>query len=264
MIFLPITKKTVIRNFARKINVELDFRFSCLLEDDLYVAATLLDPNIRLGFCQNPEECRARKEKLVLLLCRLNDDPANVQEQSTTTAAEQKKDFLFSSMKWNPATQPVPAPGSTAKNHAALEVDIYFADVISDEEINSLKYWKVNKGRFPLLSKLATEIYSCPATTAGIERVFSIAGHLIGLRATVMMDENFEQKFSVMSTRRLCFVAANENWLKSLNKYFRSGSFGFSGFQIISFGFVREAKFEQTVFGFRSFGLNSFSDQLCY
>ena len=40
----------------------------------------------------------------------------------------------------------------------------------------------------------ATEIYSCPATTAGIERVFSIAGHLIGLRATVMMDENFEQK----------------------------------------------------------------------
>ena len=110
----------------------------------------------------------------------------------------------------------------------------------------------------------ATEIYSCPATTAGIERVFSIAGHLIGLRATVMMDENFEQKFSVMSTRRLCFVAANENWLKSLNKYFRSGSFGFSGFQIISFGFVREVKFEQTVFGFRSFGLNSFSDQLCY
>ena len=166
MIFCQSTKKTVIRNFARKISVELDFRFSCLLEDDLYVAAILLDPNIRLGFCQNPEECRARKEKLVLLLCRLNDDPANVQEQSTTTAAEQKKDFLFSSMKWNPATQPVPAPGSTAKNHAALEVDIYFADVISDEEINPLKYWKVNKGRFPLLSKLDTEIYSCPATTA--------------------------------------------------------------------------------------------------
>ena len=40
----------------------------------------------------------------------------------------------------------------------------------------------------------ATEIYSCPATTAGIERVFNIAGHLIGLRGTVMMDENFEQK----------------------------------------------------------------------
>ena len=59
-------------------------------------------------------------------------------------------------------------------------------------------------------------------------------------------------------------MAANENWLKSLNKYFRSGSFGFSEFQIISFGFVREVKFEQKVFGFRSFGLNSFSDQLWF
>ena len=74
--------------------------------------------------------------------------------------------------------------------------------------------------------------------------------------------KTLSRSFSVMSTRRLCFVAANENWLKSLNKYFRSGSFGFSGFQIISFGFVREVKFEQKVFGFRSFGLNSFSDQL--
>ena len=66
--------------------------------------------------------------------------------------------------------------------------------LIDDDEINSLKYWRVNSGRFPLLSKLAIEIYSCPATTAGIERVFSVAGHLIGARATTMKDENFEKK----------------------------------------------------------------------
>ena len=35
--------------------------------------------------------------------------------------------------------------------------------------------------------------------------------------------KTLSRSFSVMSTRRLCFVAANENWLKSLNKYFRSG-----------------------------------------
>ena len=50
--------------------------------------------------------------------------------------------------------------------------------------------------------------------------------------------KTLSRSFSVMSTRRLCFVAANENWLKSLNifvrvrsgfrdfKLFRSGSFG--------------------------------------
>ena len=83
---------------------------------------------------------------------------------------------------------------SVSKSHAALEVDNYFADVVSDDEVNPLKYWKINSGRFPLLSKLAMEIYSCPATTAGIERIFSIAGHLIGTRATTMKDENFEKK----------------------------------------------------------------------
>ena len=66
--------------------------------------------------------------------------------------------------------------------------------LIGDDEINPLKYWKVNRGRFPLLSKLANEIYSCPATTAGIKRVFSVAGRLIGNRATTMKDRNFEKK----------------------------------------------------------------------
>ena len=60
--------------------------------------------------------------------------------------------------------------------------------------VNPLEYWKINSGRFQLLSKLAVEIYSCPATTAGIERVFSIAGHLIGARATSMKDDSFEKK----------------------------------------------------------------------
>ena len=62
-------------------------------------------------------------------------------------------------------------------------------------------------------SKLAIEIYPCPATMAGIERVFSVAGHLIGTRATTMKDENFEKKLFcnvnqevVVSGRRRKFV----------------------------------------------------------
>ena len=89
------------------------------------------------------------------------------------------------SCRRNPAYQ-----ARVSKSHAALEVDNYFADVVSDDELNPLKYWKINSGRFPLLSKLAIEIYPCPATTAGIERIFSIAGHLIRTRATTMKDDN--------------------------------------------------------------------------
>ena len=106
-----------------------------------------------------------------------------------------KKGAFVQLDEMEPRPQARVSSDSVSKSHAALEVDNYFADVVSDDKINPLKYWKINSGRFPLLSKLAIEIYSCPATTTGIERIFSIAGHLIGTRATTMKDDNFEKLF---------------------------------------------------------------------
>ena len=90
--------------------------------------------------------------------------------------------------------------------------------LIFDDEINLLNYWSVNSGQFPLLFKLAIEIYSCLATTAGIERGFSVAGHLIGTRAATMKDENFEKKLFcnvnqevMMSGRKWKFVQVSGN-----------------------------------------------------
>ena len=60
------------------------------------------------------------------------------------------------SCRRNPTPQARVSSDSVSKSHAALEVDNYFANVVSDDEINPLKYWKINSGRFPLLSKLAT------------------------------------------------------------------------------------------------------------
>ena len=112
-------------------------------------------------------------------------------------------------MKWNTASQARVSSESVSKSHAALEVDNYFADVVSDDEINPLKYWKINSGRFPWLSKLAIEIYSCPATTAGMERNFSIAGHIRKmkiLRKTIIFcSVNQEAMFSGRKRR---FVSA--------------------------------------------------------
>ena len=134
------------------------------------------------------------------LICRLDTEPPGGKPSQATSSSQ--KSFLFSSLKWNPASLIGGTTDAASKSHAALEVDNYFSDVIpEDDEINPLKYWRINSARFPLLSKFAVEIYSCPATTAGIERVFSIAGHLIGTRATTMKDENFEKKLFCNANR---------------------------------------------------------------
>ena len=84
-----------------------------------------------------------------------------------------------------------------------------------------------------MLSKLAIEIYSCSATTAGIEKVFSVAGHLIGTRATTTKDEHFEQILfgnvnqEVMSGGKRKFVEVPEiNMVRSGIREFLTSSFG--------------------------------------
>lgn len=53
----------------------------------------------------------------------------------------------------------------------------YFAmDVDIDEIRSPLEWWRVHRGAFPILSKLAARYLTIPASSASCERVFSQAG----------------------------------------------------------------------------------------
>ena len=45
---------------------------------------------------------------------------------------------------------------------------------------------------FPRLATLASSIFCAPATTAGVEHFFSVAGHILGIRRTRLSNENHE------------------------------------------------------------------------
>jgi hypothetical protein len=52
---------------------------------------------------------------------------------------------------------------------------------ISDENFECacpLLFWKLNEKRFKELSKLAKKYFGVPASSAAVERMFSIAGHV--------------------------------------------------------------------------------------
>ena len=48
--------------------------------------------------------------------------------------------------------------------------------------INPIKYWLLQENRYPILTKLALDIYSIPASAADCERAFSELGDLLGTR----------------------------------------------------------------------------------
>ena len=66
------------------------------------------------------------------------------------------------------------------------EVDTYrtmaghqFNEGKLDVKANILMWWKVHAVRFPYLSRLARRYLAMPATSASVERLFSVAGQVV-------------------------------------------------------------------------------------
>ena len=55
------------------------------------------------------------------------------------------------------------------------EIDEYIREPCSDMEDNPLEYWKINNEKYPKLATLCEKYLSVPATSAPVERLFSIA-----------------------------------------------------------------------------------------
>ena len=54
----------------------------------------------------------------------------------------------------------------------------YLSTPLAGTEIKLLQFWKNNEGRWPKLAKMAKQYLAAPASTAGVERVFSAAGKM--------------------------------------------------------------------------------------
>ena len=75
-------------------------------------------------------------------------------------------------------------------NSAQVEFELYLDKVTASNDI--LAFWRENNTSFPQLATLASSNFCAPATTAGVERFCSIAGHILGLRRTRLSNENYE------------------------------------------------------------------------
>ena len=82
--------------------------------------------------------------------------------------------------------------------------------VVSDEHfaVNStLDFWKSNELRFKNLAKMAKKCLGAPASSAAVERMFSIAGHIFSCKRRRMGDVLFAI---------LVFLKLNEAILKTI------------------------------------------------
>ena len=98
----------------------------------------------------------------------------------------------------------------TSECDAEAELSQYLASAQGCDDV--LKFWVHHKDKYPRLFQLSRQILCAPASTAGVERLFSVAGFLLDNRALNINDDYFEARL---------FTKANRDLIPVVKKWFK-------------------------------------------
>ena len=89
---------------------------------------------------------------------------------------------------------------SSNETNIEKEVQDYLSEVSLPEDSDPLLYWQTKSSAMPTLGTLAKKYLTIPATSASMERLFSVAGRICRPDRCRLSDKQFE---------RLLFIKTN-------------------------------------------------------
>lgn len=170
----------------------LDRRLAGILEDPLYVTATTLDPQFKLSWSSDRDW---HKQVLLEEVGKHTQAVSPPEACMDAQPSPSKRSRLFSFIKQRPTTQ--------AKS-TEQELSAYLLEEPTDED--PLQYWKRKSIDFPLLSQVAKKVFTIPATSTTVERIFSLVGKTLRPERCRPLPKNLET---------LIYLKANFNLLWS-------------------------------------------------
>ena len=132
----------------------------------------------------------------------MNSSTDHTEDTPGPSSTEPKREKLFSFVG-NPVRQSTEV--LQIQESINIEFQRYLSQPCISEDRDVLAYWKDHRETFPTLAKLAQKYLSVPASSAPVERIFSIAGKVFRPDRCRLTDKNFE---SVM------FVKCNDKSYK--------------------------------------------------
>lgn len=85
---------------------------------------------------------------------------------------------------------------------------------VSDENLDPLEWWRINKTQYPQLSRMARDYLAIPATSVPSEQCFSISKNLITSNRNRLMGKTVRISMCLKSWNKLL----NNNLLNNSNK----------------------------------------------
>jgi len=193
-------------NFTNKLRKDLleslDKRFGSLVNDDVFLVSTFLDPNFGLGALH--EDIQEIVKAKIIALVKIGDAKQVIlNTQNANNIIPQKEQQLIDKRKVNYKKQKISQFKPLDKYVDMTNEYICHIDQLEYDGC-PLKFWKENEARFPVLAEIARKYLGVPASSAAVERMFSISGHILSNKRT---------KMSIQLFCYLVFLKLNENFL---------------------------------------------------
>jgi hypothetical protein len=166
----------------------IDKRLSKYESRPLFTHAAALDPRWKLEWATPEEVAEIRRSIISKASVLLPPQPVSTSTDSSDPPPK-KKSKLFSFM----ARSTVPAPSSEGAISVATQVNKYFSEPCLDEDVDPLQFWQQHSVSYPQLSTLACKYLAVPASSAPVERVFSISGKIFRPDRCNLSDKRFEE-----------------------------------------------------------------------
>ncbi|CAF1043629.1 unnamed protein product [Adineta ricciae] len=135
---------------------------------------------------QQDREPPQKKRKLAQSFLQQFEDDSDYEQSIDGDDVDGNEDFSMN----------LPKVDELAR-YSAMEIDK------STLTNNPLDFWRINQNDFPLLSRVARQIHSIPASSAAVERQFSGAGLVINERRTSLHPDQVDNILFIRSMQKM-------------------------------------------------------------
>ena len=165
----------------------------------VYVVSTFLDPGFGLNAFP-PEEKEAVKRKMYNLLLAA-ESTLETNDSSKTSTPKNRVNNIRPTNYLSYKVKPIEERASCDKVTEIIEKYLHLIDTLDLTEenldeakrVDALDFWRAHENIFPALALLAKKYLSVQASSAAVERMFSIAGHIFSVKRRRLGIKFFSQ-----------------------------------------------------------------------
>lgn len=190
----------ILKELKTNMREKLDYRFPV---DDITIAACLLDHRLRsLNIITKSLKGKDKSQLLAEMIQKYVPSAAsqsrlNIPSSAEEPATKKTKIGLEDLVKKH-------STSASADETRLQEIGGYLSCSAANMNESVLEFWQRKKEDFPRLAELAKMLFSIPATSTPVERIFSVAGLVVSAKRSVLSTSNVGMLVFVHDNYELC------------------------------------------------------------